>query len=64
MPVRSNVQLEITGLVDGTYTVTPFDTWKGEWLEASTVMCSSGRICRFGLPDFQSDIAVAIQRQS
>jgi hypothetical protein len=62
MPNRTNVQLDVTGLPDGTYFVTPFDTWKGVWLESSTVVCTGGQSCRIGLPKFQADIVIKLER--
>jgi len=60
---RSDVQLEITGLVDGTYTITPYDTWQGTYLQAFDVACADSQACVVDLPDFTGDMAFKIERQ-
>jgi hypothetical protein len=60
---RLDVQLEITGLGDGTYTITPYDTWQGIYLEDFDVDCADDRACAVDLPDFTADMAFKIERQ-
>lgn len=54
--VRSGVEVEVTGLANGRYTITPYDTWQGVFLDAFTVDCT-GSPCTLPLPDFKSDMA-------
>jgi hypothetical protein len=58
--IRSGVQLEISGLAAGTYTFTPYDTWKGEWLQPFKLECGEGT-CAVTLPDFWHDLAFKIE---
>jgi hypothetical protein len=60
--VRSGVQVEITGLAGGEYTITPYDTWQGVYLEPIRVACEDGQACLVSLPDFQKDMAFRIER--
>jgi hypothetical protein len=57
------VQLEIKGLIAGTYTVTPYDTWQGTFLAAISVDCKQGQACPLALPDFKADMAFKIERK-
>lgn len=61
MTVRSGLQLEITGLHPGAYTITPYDTWQGVWLDPFTVECSTAP-CTISLPEFWHDIALKLLR--
>jgi hypothetical protein len=63
LTLRSGVQLEVRGLAAGTYTVHPFDTWGGTYLEASEVTCEASDLCRLPLPNFRSDLALEIKRK-
>ena len=54
--VRQGVQVEISGLSARTYSVTPYDTWQGEWLTAFQVVCENGATCAINLPDFHADM--------
>jgi len=58
--IRSDVVVTIDPLVAGTWTVRPYDTWRGEWLESMTVECDGGP-CDFALPSFDSDLALHIE---
>jgi hypothetical protein len=60
---RKIVSLEITGLAGGTYTITPYDTWKGTWLEPITVQCAESQVCKMTLPDFKADMAFKLERK-
>jgi hypothetical protein len=62
MPIRSGVQMELKGLEAGTYTVTPFDTWQGVYLESYEIVCDDVT-CVIGLPDFESDMAFRLIRK-
>lgn len=61
-PTYEDVTLTITGLADGTYTATPYDTWQGVYLEPQELTCTTDAPCTLTLPSFQSDIAVQLQR--
>ncbi|MEZ0395953.1 MAG: DUF5060 domain-containing protein [Anaerolineales bacterium] len=60
--VRSGAQIEINGLTAGVYTLTPYDTWQGSYLEPIQADCTSGRACLVTLPDFRADLALRIER--
>jgi hypothetical protein len=62
MPLRSNVQLVMTGLPMGIYTVQPYNTWTGEYLVAETVECPDTD-CSISLPEFKADIALKITKK-
>ena len=61
--VRANVQIEITGLSEGAYSIQPFDTWQGLYLESFDVNCKMNEACTLDLPDFSSDMAFKIVRK-
>ena len=61
--VRANVQIEITGLAEGAYSIQPFDTWQGMYLEPFDVSCKANVACILALPDFSSDMAFKIVRK-
>ncbi|RPI31743.1 MAG: DUF5060 domain-containing protein [Chloroflexota bacterium] len=60
---RQGVQIEIQGLESGDYTLRPYDTWQGEYLEAFDVSCSQEQVCRVDLPDFVADMAFKLERK-
>ena len=60
--VRSGVQVEIAGPLEGGYTITPYDTWQGIYLEPIQVNCTAGQSCILELPDFRMDMAFKIER--
>jgi len=59
MPQQSNVQIILAGLAPGSYSVSPYDTWQGVYLEPFDVECTS-ETCIIDLPEFKSDIAVKV----
>lgn len=59
----SEVETEIKGLSSGTFTITPFNTWEGNFLPGYEVTCNAGQVCEIPLPDFKSDIAFKIERK-
>lgn len=61
--MRSKVQIEITGLVEGDYSIQPFDTWQGTTLNSFDVNCKANEACTITLPDFASDMAFKIVRK-
>ena len=61
--LRQGVRLEIQGLTDGTYSITPFDTWQGIYLAPFDISCAPGQPCRVPLPDFKADMAFKIERK-
>lgn len=60
---RANVQIEITGLVEGSYSIQPFDTWQGKYLDLFAVNCKANAACVLTLPGFTSDMAFKIIRK-
>ncbi len=60
--VRSGVVLTVDGLGDGTYLITPYDTWTATYLDAFEVTCEAGTPCEVPLPDFEDDRAFKISR--
>ncbi len=60
--IRSGVQVELRGLLSGDYTVTPYDTWQGTFLEPIKVTCQASQPCPVRLPDFRLDMAFKIER--
>ena len=63
MTLRSGVQLEIQGLQAGAYTLEPFDTWQGTYLDSLDIDCTTDSACAIALPDFTSDMAFKIIRK-
>jgi hypothetical protein len=63
MSVRSGVELSVQGLATGSYTIAPYDTWQGVYLDEFDVECNAGEICTVALPDFTSDMAFKIIRK-
>ena len=61
--IRSGVQLEVRGLAAGTYLVTPYDTWQGQYLESFEITCTDGQTCPVALPDFHADLAFKLERK-
>jgi hypothetical protein len=60
---REGVRVEIFGLQGGTYTISPYDTWKGNFLEDTEVECFIGQPCSISLPAFKSDMAFKFKRK-
>ncbi|MEX1093949.1 MAG: DUF5060 domain-containing protein [Acidimicrobiia bacterium] len=56
----SGASLEIAGMPEGTWIVRAYDPWGGQWLAPGTVGCAE--VCSILLPDFTSDIAIALER--
>jgi hypothetical protein len=61
--VSKGVTIQINGLAGGTYTITPYDTWQGIYLEALEASCEDGQSCMLSLPDFTADMAFKIERK-
>ena len=59
---RSGITVGISGLAEGEYTVTPFDTWKGTFLAPMEISCGKDS-CTVALPDFTSDMAFRVERR-
>lgn len=59
---HDDVVVEIEGLSAGTYTILPFDTWQGVYLDGIEVSCEDGTPCAVALPEFTSDMAFKIGR--
>jgi hypothetical protein len=59
--VRRGVALQVAELPAGQYTITPYDTWQGIFLETFTIGCPAGQLCIIPLPDFQADMALKIE---
>jgi len=60
MSVRVGVQMDVQGMAAGSYTIHPYDTWQGVYLDAFDVVCTDGEPCTIALPDFTSDMAFMI----
>jgi hypothetical protein len=60
--VRAGVELEVAGLADGRYTITPYDTWQGIFSDAFEVACTDSTTCIIPLPEFKADMAFKITR--
>lgn len=61
--VRKGILANVTGMAGGTYIVTPYNTWTGEWLEPLEITCEAGKECPIILPDFTADIALKIMKK-
>jgi len=61
--IRQGVQATIQGLVGGSYTITPYDTFQGSFLTPFDITCSEGQPCQVALPDFKADMAFKIARK-
>jgi hypothetical protein len=59
--VREGLTATIADLTAGSWNVTPYDTWSGEWLDAYIVECPGGP-CEIPLPGFHSDLAFHVAR--
>jgi hypothetical protein len=59
--VRRGLLASVGPLTADTWTVRPYDTWKGVWLESYDLDCPGGP-CEIPLPDFHSDIAISLTR--
>lgn len=60
---RTGVQVEVLGIAPGDYTVTPFDTWHGTYLDSFEVSCAEKSACLITLPEFTSDMAFKFVRK-
>lgn len=56
MTQRAGIQVEVAGLSSGVYTVSPYDTWQGIFLESFDVECTDSK-CVIDLPEFTADMA-------
>jgi len=63
MPVRTGVQVEVQGMAAGSYTIQPYDTWQGVYLDEFDLECKDGESCIIPLPEFTSDMAFKIIRK-
>jgi hypothetical protein len=63
MSLRRDVELTVQGMPAGSYTVEPYDTWQGMYLDPFYIECVDGEPCRIPLPEFISDIAFKIIRK-
>ena len=62
MPLRSEVQVNLQGLAAGSYTIQPYDTWQGVYVDELNIECAEGEACTVDLPGFTSDMAFKIIR--
>jgi hypothetical protein len=62
--IRTDVAIYLPMINEGTYKVTPFNTWQGEFIESFEIDCNvideSG--CKINLPNFISDIALKLDK--
>jgi hypothetical protein len=61
--LRQGVQVEIQGLDNGNFSITPYDTWQGSYLPPIEVTCIKEKACQVALPDFKSDMAFKVERK-
>jgi hypothetical protein len=61
-PLQTGIQISVQGIAAGSYTIRPYDTWQGVFLDEFDVECADGEACIINLPDFTSDIALKIVR--
>jgi hypothetical protein len=61
--IRTGIQVGVIGLADGTYTIHPYDTWQGAYLDSFDVTCADGQACTIPLPDFKADMAFRVERK-
>jgi hypothetical protein len=61
-PVRTGVEVTLQSMPAGSYSIQPYDTWQGIYLEEIDVQCEEGQSCVIALPDFISDMAFKILR--
>jgi hypothetical protein len=60
--VRQDVELSVTGMPGGTYSIQPYNTWQGDHLDTFSVECEE-EPCKFSVPAFQADIALKFEKQ-
>jgi hypothetical protein len=60
---HTGVTLDIQGLVPGTYTIYPYDTWQGTYLDTFEVSCTEREVCTVNLPEFNTDMAFKLERK-
>ena len=51
----------VDGLAEGRWTIDPYDTWEGVWLDTFGVECQKDA-CDIPLPEFRSDLALHLTR--
>jgi hypothetical protein len=61
--LRQNVVLEVQGMAEGAYTVHPYHTWQGTYLESFDLHCTGGPACTVALPEFSLDMAFRVERK-
>jgi hypothetical protein len=61
--LRQDIALEVQGMEGGSYTVYPYDTWQGTYLESFVLDCAGGQACTVPLPDFVADLAFRVERE-
>ncbi len=59
--VRTGVEVQIEGMPIGAYTILPYDTWQGAYLDPFDVVCAEP--CAIALPDFKADMAFKVRRR-
>jgi len=59
---RTDVTVTLNGLAPGEYTIRPFDTWQGIYLDESTTTADDSGVATMILPPFYRDIAVRVER--
>ena len=61
--LRKGVRVELKGMPAGIYTITPYDTWQGQFLISIITVCKQSEPCTIDLPDFFADVALKIERK-
>ena len=61
--IRSGVEITVTGMAEGSYSIQPYDTWLGTYPGSFDIECKANEPCEIPLPDFKSDMAFKIMRK-
>ncbi len=60
--MREGVELAVNGLAGDPFSIRPYNTLTGEYLVSFGLECAAEQPCMFGVPPFQGDIALKIER--
>jgi hypothetical protein len=59
--ILEGIEVAIEGMAEGRYSVTPYDTWGGDYLASFELTCAAEEPCRVTLPAFTADMAFKIR---
>jgi hypothetical protein len=60
---RTGVSVTVEGLVPGVYSVHPFDTWRGVYLDETHVATDETGRLTIMLPPFSRDLAMRLEQE-